>query len=71
MNMQKTEQATILAAIFNFFNSLTLSDWGVIVSILVTLLTLFLNWSYKAKEHRLKEREFELRLQQSRGKSNE
>lgn len=69
--MQRTEQATILAAICNFFNSLTLSDIGVLVSILVTLLTLFLNWSYKAKEHKLKEREFELKLKQSRGKPNE
>ncbi|QLB44719.1 MULTISPECIES: HP1 family phage holin [Mannheimia] len=66
--MQKTEQATILAAICNLFNSLTLSDIGVLVSILVTLLTLFLNWSYKAKEHKLKERELELKLKQYKEK---
>lgn len=66
--MQRTEQATILAAICNFITSLTISDIGVLVSILVTLLTLFLNWSYKAKEHKLKERELELKLKQYKEK---
>ncbi|MEN2939388.1 hypothetical protein DIBJMFBN_02961 [Mannheimia haemolytica] len=38
--MHKTEQASYFGAIFGFFGSLTLSDWGVVVSILVAILTL-------------------------------
>lgn len=69
--MHKTEQASYLGAIFTFFGSFTLSDWGVIVSILVAVLTLLLNWAYRAKEYKLKEREFELKLQKTQGKANE
>ncbi|EXI61679.1 hypothetical protein MHD_05405 [Mannheimia granulomatis] len=69
--MQKIEQATYFAAFLNFLNSLTLSDWGVLVSIFVTLTTLLINWAYKSKEYKLKERELELRMQQSRGQKNE
>lgn len=69
--MHKTEQASYLGAVLTFFGSLTLSDWGVIVSIVVALSTLLINWAYKAKEHRLKEREFELKLKQHQGKTHE
>lgn len=67
--MHKTEQASYFGAIFGFLGSLTLSDWGVIVSILVAILTLLLNWAYRAKEYKLKEREFELKLQKSTRKT--
>lgn len=66
--MHRTEQASYLGAIFGFFGSLTLSDWGVIVSIMVAIATLLINWAYKAKEHKLKERELELKFKQYKEK---
>ncbi|MDG4948710.1 phage holin family protein [Actinobacillus equuli subsp. haemolyticus] len=59
--MHKTDHYSYWGAFFGFFGSLTLSDWGVIISILVAVATLLINWAYKSKEFKLKERELELK----------
>lgn len=69
MHMHKTEQASYIAAVCTFFSSLTLSDMGIIVSMIATIATLLIHWAYKAKEHKLKEKEFELKLKQHLGKT--
>ena len=59
--MNKHEQAPIWGVIVGFFGSLTLSDWGVIISIMVAISTLLINWYYKAEERKLKELELKLK----------
>ncbi|MEN2925558.1 hypothetical protein FHPHGOJG_02578 [Mannheimia haemolytica] len=68
--MHKTEQASYFGAILAFLVASPYLIGGVVVSILVAILTLLLNWAYRAKEYKLKEREFELKLQ-NQGKKNE
>lgn len=62
--MHKTHYYSYWGAFWGFFGSLTLSDWGVVISILVAVATLLINWAYKAKEYKLKERELELKYKE-------
>lgn len=56
--MNKYDTASTTGAIVTVFASLTLSDWGVIIGILFGLFTLLMNWYYKDKELKLKEKYF-------------
>lgn len=56
--MHKNENTPFLGALMTIFASLTLSDWGVILGILFGLVTLLMNWYYKDREIRLKEKYF-------------
>lgn len=56
--MHKNENIPYVGAIMTIFTSLTLHDWGVILGIVFGLSTLLINWYYKDRDMKLKEKYF-------------
>lgn len=57
--MDRHKNASYAGAIVTVFTSLTLSDWGVIAGILFGLCTVLINWYYKDREIKIKEKALE------------
>lgn len=54
--MHKNDSTPYWGAFVTFLTGLTLSDWGVLMGILFGLFTLLMNWYYKDREIKLKEK---------------
>lgn len=63
-SINRTDSASMTGAIVTVISSLTLSDWGVILGILFGLSTLLINWYYKDRELKLKEKYYQQYYQQ-------
>lgn len=54
--MERLDRTSLLGSLITVTTSLTLEDWGVILGILFGLCTVLLNWYYKERELKLKEK---------------
>ncbi|MDO4697609.1 MAG: phage holin [Pasteurellaceae bacterium] len=63
-SVNRTDSASMTGAIVTVISSLTLSDWGVILGILFGLSTLLINWYYKDREIKLKEKYYQQQLKE-------
>lgn len=54
--MDRLDKTSFLGAFVTVMSSLRLEDWGIILGILFGLATVLLNWYYKDKEIKLKEK---------------
>lgn len=63
-SVNRTDSASMTGAIVTVISSLTLSDWGVILGILFGLATLLINWYYKDREIKLKEKYYQQQLKE-------
>ncbi len=64
--MDKHDNTSLFGAFITVISSLNLSDWGVILGILFGLLTILMNWHYKAEELKIKKealRRYKINLQ--------
>ena len=50
MDTNQLTNASYGSALFAFFGALTLSDWGILISIILGFATFLVNWYYKHKE---------------------
>ncbi|WP_084724298.1 phage holin [Muribacter muris] len=66
IRMDKHDNTSLFGAFITVITSLNLSDWGVILGILFGLLTILMNWHYKAEELKIKKealRRYKMNLQ--------
>lgn len=66
----RTDSASMTGAIVTVVSSLTLSDWGVILGILFGLSTLLINWYYKDREIKLKEKYYQQQFKEINDEQN-
>ncbi|MDE3965280.1 phage holin family protein [Glaesserella parasuis] len=59
IKMDRNDNTSLLGAVVTVLTSLNLPDWGVIMGILFGLFTLLMNWYYKDREIKLKEKALE------------
>ena len=50
MDTNQLTNASYGSALFAFLGAFTLSDWGILISIILGVSTFFVNWYYKHKE---------------------
>lgn len=67
--MRNTESGAAWGSLIAFLSGLTLNEWAAIFGILFGLFTILLNWYYKEREIRLKEKELE-KLAELKGAKN-
>ncbi|KAE9536065.1 phage holin [Ursidibacter arcticus] len=60
--MNKQDSTSLFGAFITVLTSLTLSDWGVILGIIFGASTILMNWYYKEREIKLKEKYYQKQL---------